>query len=96
MRQSDTELLAEHTAWAAKRILETATNPEDLIPHLIQTNIAQTQAVRYRIQVAHGMKGGVSWEATVDAEGLSMEEVLARSDQLRQELEARYPAQTGG
>ena len=42
------------------------------------------------------MKGGVSWEATVDAEGLSMEEVLARSDQLRAELETRYPAQTGG
>jgi len=51
--------------------------------------------IRYRINISRGMKGAISFEATVDAEGLEMEEVLARSDQLVAALEARYPMQTG-
>jgi len=37
------------------------------------------------------MKGGISFETTVDGLGYSMEEVLAESDKLVAELEKRYP-----
>jgi hypothetical protein len=49
-------------------------------------------AIRYRVNISRGMKGGVAWDATVDASGLSMEEVLERSDALMAQLEQRYPA----
>ena len=37
------------------------------------------------------MKGGVAYEATVDAEGYSMVWVLHESNNLARELELRYP-----
>ena len=52
-------------------------------------------SVRYRVNVSTSVKGIKTWECTVDAEGLEMDEVLARSDALVASLEARYPAQEG-
>ena len=50
-----------------------------------------TKSIRYRINISRGMKGSVSFEATVDGEGFSMEEILTESDKLVFELEKRYP-----
>lgn len=52
-------------------------------------------SLRYRVNISRGMKGQVSFEATVDAEGYEMPGVLALSDLLVAELEKRYPAQIG-
>jgi hypothetical protein len=51
-----------------------------------------TQSLRYRINISRGMKGGCSFEATVDAEGYDMSAVLDASDKLVKKLEERYPA----
>ena len=48
--------------------------------------------VRYRIAVSTSVKGVKTYDTTVDAEGLPMQEVLAKSDALVKELDARYPA----
>ncbi len=48
--------------------------------------------IRYRINIAQGMKGSHSFEATVDMENASMDEVLAESDKLVAKLQSRYPA----
>ena len=50
-----------------------------------------TKSLRYRINISRGMKGGTSFEATVDGEGFTMEYILAESDKLAKELEKRYP-----
>lgn len=50
------------------------------------------KSVRYRINISRGMKGGVSYEATVDCENYGMDAVLTASDDLVAELEKRYPA----
>jgi hypothetical protein len=53
--------------------------------------------IRYRVNITRGMQGRISWDATVDVTGLSMEEVLWKSDELTAQLELRYPAiQEGG
>ena len=49
------------------------------------------KSIRYRINISRGMKGGISFEATVDAEEYKMMDVLAASDMLVAELEKRYP-----
>lgn len=49
------------------------------------------KSIRYRINISRGMKGNVSYEATVDMEGHEMQDVLDHSDALVQELEMRYP-----
>jgi hypothetical protein len=49
------------------------------------------KSIRYRVNISRGMKGNVSFEATVDMEGFSMEEVLMESDKFVQALEHRYP-----
>ena len=51
------------------------------------------KSIRYRINISRGMKGAVSFEATVDMEGYTMEETLKESDKLVAELERRYPIQ---
>ncbi len=51
------------------------------------------KSLRYRINVSRGMKGGVSFEATVDGENYEMDEVLAKSDELVKKLKGRYPVQ---
>jgi len=56
----------------------------------------ETKSLRYRINISRGMKGGTSWEATVDGEGFSKEQILAESDVLVAELEKRYPAKLEG
>jgi hypothetical protein len=56
----------------------------------------ETKSIRYRVNISRGMKGQVSFEATVDAEGLSQETVLDMSDILVKALEERYPVQIGG
>ena len=50
------------------------------------------KSLRYRVNISRGMKGSVSFEATVDAENFTMDEVLAESDKLVAELVKRYPA----
>jgi len=52
----------------------------------------ETKVVRYRVNISRGMKGGVSYEATVDAQGFTMEETLTESDALVKALDERYPA----
>ena len=53
----------------------------------------ETKSLRYRINISRGMKGAISFEATVDMEGFSMEDTLKESDKLVAELEGRYPIQ---
>jgi len=48
--------------------------------------------VRYRIAVSTSVRGIKTFDCTVDAEGLSMSETIAKSDALVKELDARYPA----
>ena len=48
--------------------------------------------IRYRINVSTSVKGIKTYDVTVDIEGLPMQEVLARSDELIKEMDARYPA----
>jgi hypothetical protein len=48
--------------------------------------------IRYRINVSTSVKGIKTYDVTVDVEGLPMQEVLARSDELIKEMDARYPA----
>jgi len=47
--------------------------------------------VRYRIAVSTSVKGVKTFDCTVDAEGLSMSETIAKSDALVKELDSRYP-----
>ena len=47
--------------------------------------------VRYRIAISTSVKGIKTFDCTVDAEGLTQEEVLKRSDALVKELDSRYP-----
>ena len=47
--------------------------------------------IRYRIAVSTSVKGVKTYDTTIDAEGLTQEEVLKRSDDLVKELGARYP-----
>jgi len=47
--------------------------------------------IRYRINVSTSVKGIKTYDVTVDIEGLPMQEVLARSDELIKEMDARYP-----
>ena len=49
------------------------------------------KSIRYRINISRGMKGSFSYEATVDGENYTREEVLIFSDQLVAALESRYP-----
>ena len=49
------------------------------------------KSIRYRVNISRGMKGGTSFEATVDMTGYSIEEVLEKSDELVERLERRYP-----
>ncbi len=46
---------------------------------------------RYRINIKETAKRDKYWECTVDATGLTMEEVLKESDALVAELDKRYP-----
>ena len=48
--------------------------------------------IRYRIAVSTSVRGIKTFDCTVDAEGLSMSETIAKSDALVKELDARYPA----
>ena len=50
-----------------------------------------TKSLRYRINISRGMKGNVSFEATVDGDGFPMQQILETSDKLVAELESRYP-----
>jgi len=47
--------------------------------------------IRYRIAVSTSVKGVKTFDCTVDAEGLSMSETIAKSDALVKELDSRYP-----
>ena len=55
-----------------------------------------TKVIRHRINISRGMKGAVSYEATVDMEGFPMEEVLAESAKLVAALDAKYPPPVEG
>ena len=46
---------------------------------------------RYRVNISTSVKGVKTYEATVDIEGQTMEEILAESDRLIVELDKRYP-----
>ncbi len=46
---------------------------------------------RYRVNISTSVKGIKTYDCTVDMEGATMEEVLAASDKLVQELDTRYP-----
>ena len=47
--------------------------------------------IRYRIAISTSVRGIKTFDCTVDAEGLTQEEVLKRSDALVKELAGRYP-----
>ena len=47
--------------------------------------------IRYRIAVSTSVRGIKTFDCTIDAEGLTQEEVLKRSDALVKELDSRYP-----
>ena len=47
--------------------------------------------VRYRLNVSTSVKGVKTYDVTIDAEGLTQEEILKRSDDLVKELDSRYP-----
>lgn len=49
------------------------------------------KSLRYRVNIARGMKGAVSFEATVDGTNYSPSDILALSDALVEQLEKRYP-----
>ena len=48
--------------------------------------------IRYRIAISTSVRGIKTFDCTVDAEGLTQQEILKRSDDLVKELDARYPA----
>jgi hypothetical protein len=50
---------------------------------------------RYRINVATSVKGVHTYDATVDFQGFTMEEVVAESEKLVKILDAKYPPQIG-
>lgn len=52
------------------------------------------RSLRYRVNISRGMKGGFSFEATVDGLEIPMDEVLEESDKLVKALMERYPAPT--
>jgi hypothetical protein len=54
------------------------------------------KSIRYRVNVATSVKGVKTWDATVDGENYTMEEILKESDKLVAELSHRYPPQIGG
>ena len=47
--------------------------------------------IRYRIAISTSVRGIKTFDCTVDAEGLTQEEILKRSDDLVKELDSRYP-----
>ena len=47
---------------------------------------------RYRINISTSVKGVKTYDCTVDMQGASMDEVLAESDALVEQLDKRYPA----
>ncbi len=49
------------------------------------------KSMRYRVNISTSVKGVKTWDCTVDAEGLDMEDVLKDSDTLVKSLEFRYP-----
>jgi hypothetical protein len=71
--------------------MTTAAIDPTAIAQLLQSHV--TISKRIRVNVSTTSKGIKSYDCTVDAEGLSMEEVLAESDRLVQQLDIRYPAQ---
>ena len=52
------------------------------------------KSLRYRVNVSISTKGQKTWDCTVDGDGYTKEEILAKSDELVVELEKRYPANT--
>ena len=54
------------------------------------------KSLRYRVNISRGMKGSISFEATVDGEGYTQREILLESDSLVASLESRYPPELGG
>jgi hypothetical protein len=54
----------------------------------------QSTTLRYRVNVSTSVKGVKTFDCTVESEGMSQEEVLAKSDALVSELDKRYPAQS--
>jgi len=51
------------------------------------------KSIRYRVNVSTSVKGVKTWDATVDGDNFTMDEVLGESDKLVKELERRYPPQ---
>lgn len=51
------------------------------------------KSIRYRVNVSTSVKGVKTWDATVDGDNFTMDEVLVESDKLVKELERRYPPQ---
>ena len=49
------------------------------------------QSIRYRVNVSTSVKGIKTFDCTVDAQGLPMDQVLIESDKLVDELQKRYP-----
>ena len=47
--------------------------------------------IRYRVNTTISVKGIITWDCTVDAEGFDMYTVLQESDSLVKELKLRYP-----
>ena len=80
--------------WGGK-IMETTQTAETQTT-LIYPNPEIHRSIRYRVNISVSVKGIKTWENTVDAEGYSMDEILAESDKLCAELSKRYPPQIEG
>ena len=52
----------------------------------------ETKSLRHRVNVSISTKGQKTWDCTCDGVGYTKEEILAESDALVKELDARYPA----
>tara|TARA_R100001594_G_scaffold113627_1_gene148504 strand:- start:658 stop:915 length:258 start_codon:yes stop_codon:yes gene_type:complete len=49
------------------------------------------KSYRYRINISRSVKGVFTFDCTVEGTDAPMDEVLQKSDELRQELVSRYP-----
>ncbi len=48
--------------------------------------------IRRRVNVSTSVKGVITWDCTVESEGLTRDELLSDSDALVAALKERYPA----
>jgi hypothetical protein len=63
----------------------------DVLSRLVEGTGEVPRSLRVRVNISVSVKGVVTWDATCDGQGYTRDEVLAESDALVAELQARYP-----